>query len=187
LAVRVADRPGWTRRAVLAAGAGVAVAGPVTGCTWWRPDPQPPPPPDPLEPLLAGTRALAGRYDRTLAAHPELAGRLRPLHQAHLAHEGALLATIGRPELASPSPPPATGTWSPPLAGRGIATDPVDAIGELREAERNGRREAAQACLAGPPERAALLGSITAARASHAEALAGYAETLADPAEALDD
>jgi hypothetical protein len=171
-------RRGWARElsrrellaAALATGAGTA--GALSGCSLLRPDP--PPPPDPLEPLLAGVRALAGRYATVIAAHPDLAGRLDPLARAHAAHAAALVELIGRPELATPAAGPGgsgpassagSGTWTPPVG------DADAALAALREAEREGRREAARACLAAPPERAGLVGSIAAARASHAEAL----------------
>jgi hypothetical protein len=149
----------WSRRALLGAAGTVGAAGALAGCSWF--DDEPPPPPDPLEPLLASTRALAAWYDATLAAHPQLADQLRPPYEAHLAHETALLELIGRPELASASPPPA---GTAPL-------EPEAALEALREAERDGQDEATQACLAAPPERAALLGSIAAARATHAAVL----------------
>jgi len=149
---------------VLGAAGGVGAAGALSGCSWFdRPDP--PPPPDPLEPLLASTRTLAARYDAVLAAFPELAARLRPLHEAHLAHEAALLQVIGRPELATASP--GTGSWAPPPGG----AEPEDTVAVLRDAEQEGYAEAGEFCLAAPPERAALLGSIAAARATHAEVL----------------
>jgi hypothetical protein len=150
---------GWSRRAVLGAGT-VGAAGALSGCSWFTDDP-PPPPPDPLEPLLAGTRLLASSYAAALAAHPGLADRLRPLHETHLAHETALVELIGRPELASASPP---AVGPPPI-------DPDGALAALRDAERDGQDAASRACLSAPPERAALLGSIAAARATHAEVL----------------
>lgn len=176
--VRDRGGPGWTRRAVLGAGS-AAVAGVASGCAWFDTDP-PPPPPDPLEPLLTATGILAARYAATIADHPELAGRLTPLHEAHLAHVTALVQLIGRPELASPSTGP--GGWSPPLgsspspgapaASPGApAASPDDRLAELRDAELAAGEEASAACLAAPPERAAVLGSITAARATHAEVL----------------
>lgn len=168
MAVRVRGGTGWTRRAVLAAGS-VAAAGAATGCAWFAPEPPPPPPPpDPLEPLLAGTRALAARYQQVLTRHPELAGQLAPLHQAHLAHVDALLTMIGRPELATPTP--GTGSWSPPLDPP-VPARPGDAVAQLRETEQAARQAATEACLAAAPERAALLGSVTAARATHAAVL----------------
>lgn len=156
---------GWSRRAVLGA-AGAAAAGVLPGCSWFDRS-GPPPPPDPLEPLLAATRALAARYDSVLTAFPQLAARLRPLREAHAAHQAALLQVIGRPELASASP--GTGNWSAPAGG----AEPAAALAVLRDAELTGQAEATAACLAAPPERAALLGSIAAARATHAEVLAG--------------
>lgn len=176
------DKPGWTRRAVLGAASGAAVAGAVSGCSWFESDPPPPPPPDPLEPFLAATRALATRYQRVLASHPDLVGQLRPLQQAHLAHAAALVALIGRPELASPTatttpeptgPEPAAPASPDPAGTADPAepTEPAEAVAGLRAAEQDARAAAAEACLAAPPERAALLGSITAARATHAEVL----------------
>lgn len=148
---------GWTRRAVLA---GVAAA--VSGCSWLERESGEPPPPDPLEPLLTSTRALAARYQAAVTANPDLADRFQSLLENHRAHETALLELIGRPELASPSP--GTGAWSPPLGEE-------DVLGELLEVERAAREEATQACVTAPPERVAVLGSIAAARATHAEVL----------------
>lgn len=164
---------GWSRRAVLGMfGTGMAAGiAPAAGCSWWDSDPPPPPaPPDPLEPLLASTRDLAGRYAQTIAGYPELAGRLGPLHEAHLAHEAALLAVIGRPELAATSPGTPSGTAQ--SAAGPSASSPQEAVAALRKGERDGREQAAQACLAAEPGRAALLGSITAARRTHLEVLA---------------
>jgi hypothetical protein len=152
---------GWSRRAALGAAGAVGAAGALAGCSWFAEDP--PPAPDPLEPLLAATRTLAARYAAALAAHPDLADRLRPLHEAHLAHESALVSLIGRPELATATPsPPAP---SPP-------GDPDGVLTALRDAERDGQDEAGRACLSAEPARAELLGSIAAARATHAEVLA---------------
>jgi len=168
MAVRVGGGPGWTRRAVLAAGS-AAVAGTAASCSWFGPEPPPPPPPpDPLEPLLAGTRALIARYQQVLARHPDLTGRLEPLHRAHLAHEAALLAAIGRPELATPSA--GAGSWSPPL-DPAVPAEPAATLAGLRQAEQAAAQVAAEACLSAPPERAGLLGSVTAARATHAAVL----------------
>jgi hypothetical protein len=172
--VRVPQR-GWARElsrrelsrrellaVALAAGAGTA--GALSGCALLRPEP--PPPPDPLEPLLAGARTLADRYAAVIAAHPDLAPRLDPLARAHTAHAAALVELIGRPGLATPPAGAATaGTWTPPVG------DADSALAALRDAERQGRGEAARACLAAPPQRAPLVGSIAAARASHAESL----------------
>jgi hypothetical protein len=152
---------GLSRRSVLGAAGAVGAAGAIAGCSWFADEP--PPPPDPLAPFLAATRALAARYDTVLAAHPDLTGRLAPLLEAHRAHETALVGLIGRPELVSASPPPTSA--APPA-------DPDEALATLRDAERDGQTEATEACLAAPSERAGLLGSIAAARATHAEVLA---------------
>lgn len=149
-------------------GIGAATA---SGCSLWESDPPPPsPPPDPLEPLLASARDLAGRYARAIADHPELADRLGPLHEAHLAHETALREVIGRPQLTTPASP-GTGTWVAPSTGASPPAGPQETVSALRRAERDGREQAEQACLAAEPGRAALLGSITAARRTHVEVL----------------
>jgi hypothetical protein len=51
------------------------------------------------------------------------------------------------------------------------ASDAKTALAQLRTAEREGRDAAARACVEAPKKRAALLGSIAAARATHAEVL----------------
>ncbi|MEH0828434.1 hypothetical protein V6U84_50750, partial [Micromonospora sp. CPCC 205714] len=58
---------------------------------------------------------------------------------------------------------------TPAAAGSASAPDAV--LTELRRAEQEGRTNAARACAGAPAERAALLGSIAAARATHVEAL----------------
>jgi hypothetical protein len=151
-------------RAGLAAVAAIGGAGFAAGCGLLGEDPQPPPP-DPLAPLLAGTVALIGRYDAALAAHPDLAGRLDPVRSAHVAHADELARLVGTaaPSAGPASPSTAPATGSPPDARGTLAA--------LRAAEQGGGRAAGEACLTAPPERAALLGSIAAARATHAEAL----------------
>jgi hypothetical protein len=151
----------WSRRTFLGAagGAGAAAVLSATGCTWLRPPP-PDPPPDPLEPLLAGTRMLLDRYERALAAQPDLAGRLRPLWQAHADHAARLSELIGAP---AATPPPSS--WVTP--GPTVPTDPADLLAALRAAEAEAEQAAALACLAAPPERTASLGAICAARATH--------------------
>ncbi|GAB3972305.1 hypothetical protein [Plantactinospora veratri] len=46
-----------------------------------------------------------------------------------------------------------------------------ETLRQLREAEQQGRDAAAKACLEAPANRAALVGSVTAARATHLEVL----------------
>ena len=52
-----------------------------------------------------------------------------------------------------------------------ITDDPVAVLAALAEVERTAEHEARLACLSAPPGRTGLLGSITAARATHAEVL----------------
>lgn len=119
---------------------------------------------DPLNPLYRDTAALLARYESIMTARPDLVARLTPLRDAHREHLRALAREIG-PNLDSPSPasPSAGGSEAPADAGSALAT--------LRDAEKAAAAAARAACLAGPSYRAALLGSIAAARASHVQAL----------------
>lgn len=137
-------------------------AGLLTGCGRWGDDP--PPAPDPLDALLLATQALAQRYAVVLQAYPELTERLGPLHATHVAHVAALRQVVGRDP--TPSASPTGGVWNAPVGG-----DPGAAVAALREAEEKAQREAADACLAAPPGRAVLLGTIAAARATHVKVL----------------
>ncbi|MFJ6197199.1 hypothetical protein [Micromonospora sp. NPDC092111] len=155
---------GQSRRAVLRAGALLAAgaaAVPLTGCDLFDGD-RPDPAPDPLEPLAAESRALADRHRAAVAADPGLADRLTPIAEAHTAHADELRRLIGRPEPSGPATP------SPGATGGG---DRAAVLADLRAAEQRGRDNAAKACADAPGERAALLGSVTAARATHLEAL----------------
>ncbi|MGC5017817.1 hypothetical protein [Micromonospora sp. DT47] len=148
---------------MLRAGALLAIGGtavPLTGCDLFDGD-EPAPPPDPLEPLAGESRELAARHRAAIAADPGLADRLTPIADAHAAHADELWRVIGRP-VPSGSAAPTTGA---------AGTDPDSLLAGLRDAEQRGRETAAKACAAAPGERAALLGSIAAARASHLEAL----------------
>lgn len=157
--------PGRSRRWLLrTAGAtvGLAAAGALSACDLFGGD-DPPPAPDPLAPLLADARDLAARHEAAAAAHPALADRLTPIAQAHRAHEAELV----RVTRVSPSPSASGATSAPPQ----IPADADAAVAELRTAEEAGHKLAQEACLAAPAERAALLGSIAAARATHLEVL----------------
>jgi hypothetical protein len=139
--------------------AGVAVAAPLAGCGLFdrdEPDHQ-----DALDPLLTATVRLVAEYDAAIAAQPDLAERLTPLRDAHQAHAKALAQLIGRrASRLSPSP-----------VASAPAADATATLAQLRTAEKAGQDEAAAACLAAPADRTALLGSITAARATHQEVL----------------
>ncbi|WFE64522.1 hypothetical protein [Micromonospora sp. WMMD714] len=138
---------------------GVAAV-PLTGCDLLDRD-GPDRPPDPLEPLAGESRALADRYRAAIAADPGLADRLTPIADAHAAHAEELRRLIGRPAPSGPATP------EPTVA----AGAPATVLAGLRAAEQNGRDNAAKACADAPGDRAALLGSIAAARATHLEAL----------------
>jgi hypothetical protein len=157
---------GRSRRDVVRAAALVALVGTtgsLTGCGLFDNEPDPPPAPDPLAPLIGGALDLAARHEAAIAAFPELADRLHPVAEAHRAH-AAELARVTRTTL------PATVAPSTPTGDPG-AGSAAAILKQLREAEQQGREAAAKACTEAPASRSALVGSITAARASHLEVL----------------
>jgi hypothetical protein len=156
-----AEQRTYPRRAILTAGAGLVVAG-TGGCDLVHRTPEPPLVPDPLEPFLAQTKELAGRYDATIAAQPALAARLTPLRDAHHTHAAELAKII---RLGPSQPPSSAGPPTPPA-------DPAAALAALRTAEQSAAKDATAACLAAPATRAELLGSIAACRTTHAAVLA---------------
>jgi hypothetical protein len=154
---------GHSRRKLLGTGALLVLGGavtPLTGCDLFDRDDQPAPPPDPLRPMVDESLALAAAYRTSATAHPDLAERLNPIAEAHTAHATELARVIGVP-LPSAAP---TATTAP-------AADPAGALAALRALEKTAQQSATAACAAAPAERAALLGSIVAARATHQEAL----------------
>jgi hypothetical protein len=110
---------------------------------------------DAVLPLLTEAVALAGAYDKAAAARPDLAARLKPLADDHRAHASALARLLGK----------AVPTAAPAAIGSG------DVLAGLRTAEQTAQRNAVTACKQAPAGRAALIGSIAACRATHAEAL----------------
>ncbi|MEU5550870.1 hypothetical protein ABZ738_13970 [Micromonospora sp. NPDC047793] len=158
-----------SRRRVLRAGALLALGGsavPLSGCGLFGGDEQPPEP-DPLAPLVDESLGLAAGLRAAATAHPDLAARLVPLAESHEAHAAELARLTGA---ATPSGPavPSGATWSSPAVRPG---EPAATLAALRQAERTGRESAKAACAAAPADRAAVLGSVAAARASHLEAL----------------
>jgi hypothetical protein len=117
----------------------------------------PPPPPDPLLPVLAEAIALAAAYDRAVVTEPGLAGRLTPLAADHRAHAAELARIINTPAPSAAGPAPSAGA--------------ADVIAGLRALEQTAQRNAVTACKTAPADRVALVGSIAACRATHAEAL----------------
>ncbi|MBG6067325.1 hypothetical protein IW248_003612 [Micromonospora ureilytica] len=156
---------GHSRRKLLSAGALLVLGGavmPLTGCDLFDRDDQPtPPPPDPLRPMVDESLALAAAYRASAIAHPELADRLNPIAETHTTHATELARVIG---VTVPSAASAAPTSAP-------AADPNGARAALRALEKTAQQSATAACAAAPAERAALLGSIVAARATHQEAL----------------
>jgi hypothetical protein len=137
--------------------AGAAVAATPAGCGLFDRKPDPLPEPDPLQPVLDEALALVVAYERAAIAQPALTARLTPLAHDHRAHAAELARVIGvQPPSAAPGPSAAS--VAPTLA-------------DLRAAVRAAQRTATTAAGRAQPERAGLVGSIAACRASHVEAL----------------
>jgi hypothetical protein len=156
---------GHTRRRILGVAAGTAVAAAASGCGVFDDEPEPVKP-DALQPVLDEALGLAAALDRAALAQPGLATRLTPLAGDHRAHITELSRVIGRP--APPAPAASSGA---PGAGDPDAGNPAALLKQLRAAEQAAQRTATTACRQAPAERAALVGSIAACRATHAEAL----------------
>lgn len=145
------------------AGTGTVLgAGVLASCGLFDDEPEPAPAPDPLQPLLDEALALAAAYDRAIAAQPALSARLAPLAEDHRAHAAELAELIG-----AMLPSAAAGPSSSASATDG------DSTADLRAAEQAAQKTAVAACQTAPRERAALVGSIAACRATHAESLRG--------------
>ncbi|MFC9890031.1 hypothetical protein [Streptomyces pilosus] len=115
------------------------------------------------------SRELAGRYDAVVAAHPGLAGRLRPLRAEVTAHARAFGDGGGDAAKASPSPS-GSGTAAPASPAPTRAAVPVkekDALAELAAAEREIADRRTRELLDAPDELARLLASVAAAGAAH--------------------
>jgi hypothetical protein len=148
-----------TRRAVLVATAASLGAATVAGCGIFGNGPEQPSAPDPLQRVLDEAVALAVAYDRAAVNQPELAKRLTPLAADHRAHITELARVIG------------TSAPSAPASSAAAAGDVVATLKSLRAAEQAAEKTANTACRQAPAARAALVGSIAACRATHAEAL----------------
>ncbi|MFV2010157.1 MULTISPECIES: hypothetical protein [unclassified Micromonospora] len=177
-----------SRRGVIrgAVGAAVAVAVPagLAGCGLLGGEPEPEPEPDPLAGLLAATLDLVARYDAAMTAPAELGPLLAPVVATHRTHAeelsrltGIALPTPTTPAAGPGGQPSAPGSAVPPgtaTPGAGTSASPVDraaALTALRSAEEAAAAEAVAACHTAAADRAALLGSIAAARACHLEVL----------------
>lgn len=119
------------------------------------------------------SRDLAARYDAVLAAHPDLAQRLRPLRAEVVAHAEAFEeGTSDR----SPAPSPSlSSSASAAPAAADAEEDSGKALAALAAAERGLADRRAKALLEVPGEPARLLASVAAAGAAHAYLLTdGY-------------
>ncbi|CAM5374991.1 hypothetical protein [Streptomyces pilosus] len=115
------------------------------------------------------SRELAGRYDAVVAAHPGLAGRLRPLRAEVAAHARAFGDGGGDAAKASPSPS-GSGTAaaaSPAPTRAAVPVKEKDALAELAAAEREIADRRTRELLDAPDELARLLASVAAAGAAH--------------------
>lgn len=130
------------------------------GCGLLDDGPTPEPSPDPLAPLLTEALELADRHAAAASTFGTLAARLGPIAEAHRSHAAELSRVTG----ITPPSPGASSALA--VIGPAAAT-----LAELRAAEQMARASAVAACLAAPADRAALAGSIAAARACHAEVL----------------
>ncbi|MGA5128016.1 hypothetical protein ACPCAG_32530 [Streptomyces pseudogriseolus] len=127
------------------------------------------------------SRALAGRYDAVVAAHPKLAERLRPLRADVVRHAEAFEAGAGGSASPSVSNSPsasaapsagATAAAAPsaaPLASSaaGVPANEKDALAQLAAAEREVADRRAEELLTAPAELAMLLASVSASGAAH--------------------
>lgn len=174
---------GCGRRGVLRGAVGaviaVAVPGVLAGCELPGRTPEPDPEPDPLAGLLTATVELAGQYDEAIRSVADLGTVLAPIAATHRTHAEELgrITGIALPPAATTAGPtrggsdPA-GTSSPPTPPADLPpADPTATVAALRAAEEAAGAAAAEACRSAPAERAALLGSIAAARACHLEVL----------------
>ncbi|MEU4687902.1 hypothetical protein [Actinoplanes sp. NPDC023714] len=152
--VRMSDTR-HTRRRILTATGAIVAAATLSGCGLFDDEPEPEPAPDPLQPILDEALALAAAYDLAAQGDPALA----PFAEDHRAHAAELAGLIGT---TLPS-----GAAAPPSAPAQQAQSKAD----LRAAELAAQKTAAAACVAAPADRAALVGSIAACRATHASAL----------------
>lgn len=104
---------------------------------------------------------LAAAYRASATAHPDLADRLTPIADTHTAHATELARVVGVTLGSAPTADPSAT----------VPAEPAAALAGLRAREKAAQQSATAACTAAPAERAALLGSIAAARATHQEAL----------------
>lgn len=120
--------------------------------------------------------ALLARYDATLAAHPGLGERLRPLRAEVARHAAAFGASPAPAASGDPSARPRTGASaaaapsasSAAPSAPAVPPDEKQARTDLAAAERRTADARATALVSAAPELARLLASVAAAGAAHA-------------------
>lgn len=105
--------------------------------------------------------ALLARYDAALRRRPELAATLRPVREHHARHRDALVAAGAQ----------ATGASATASTGGGSATTRSATLRALAAAEHAAADARLAECLHAPRALAALLGSLAASEATHADQL----------------
>ncbi|AXK35830.1 hypothetical protein DVA86_27570 [Streptomyces armeniacus] len=112
------------------------------------------------------SEALLARYDGTAAAHPDLAGRLKPLRGEVVRHLEEL-AGSARPDRTT------RGRGGGAKNRDGVPADRKEALAALAAAERRTADARTKALAGAPPELARLLASVAASGAAHAYLLTG--------------
>jgi hypothetical protein len=121
-----------------------------------------------MQPVLDEARALAARYDQLALTKPDLSARLTPLGDDHKAHIAELSRLIEPAAAQSASAGASAGASASASAG---AAAVESSLPQLRRAEQTAQRTAVTMARTAEPDRAALLASIAACRATHVEAL----------------
>ncbi|MEV5438271.1 hypothetical protein AB0K80_19995 [Streptomyces sp. NPDC052682] len=113
---------------------------------------------------------MAEQYDAVIAAHPGLAGRLRPLREQVVAHAAAFGGTGAASPEPSPSVSPSASVSASPAVSPSIIVpgNEKDALTALAAAERDLADRRSRELLDVPGEVARLLASVAAAGAAHA-------------------
>ncbi|MFF2811983.1 hypothetical protein ACFVT2_33385 [Streptomyces sp. NPDC058000] len=161
-----------TRRTTLLAGAALGGAALLAGCAESaRPAPDAPEHSAAAERLRAraaqDSTALLARYDATLAAHPALGTRLRPLRAEVARHAEAFTADPPSAGASAPASAPPAGAARGADAPR-VPADERAARTALADAERTLADARTAALVSAPAELARLLASVAAAGAAHA-------------------
>jgi hypothetical protein len=161
-----------TRRSVLAGAAGVLLAPALGTCTGSEDRPAVDADIVSADRAALRERRLIAAYDAALLIAPQLADRLVPLRDGHVAHLGAL----GLPDTPDTSAAPADDASAAPTRAPEPApplpSDPAALLAALAELERRAAAAHGNAAVLSGRGVGAVLATLAAAEASHAEALA---------------